>query len=137
MPLLWISLSFLLGIILASLISIPTWIWILISVLLFVLTYFFRLPITNYFSTFNFHPSTLFLPAIFFLGCAYYQIRQPNIDAFHIAFYNDRSYELLITGTVAEPPDIRDRYTNLRIKVEAVDTGDGDLPVDGVILIRV
>ena len=41
-----------------------------------------------------------------------------------------------VTGTLAEPPDYRDTYTNLRVKVEQVDTGDGDLPVSGLILVR-
>ena len=98
MPLLWISLSFILGIIFASLVSFPTWAWILISILLFPLSFFLRPRITETFSTFHFLPITFFLPTILFLGSAYYQFRQPNIDAFHIAFYNDRNYELLITG---------------------------------------
>lgn len=144
MPLLWISLSFLLGIIIASQISLPTWAWTLIALLLFPLSLFLRSRfthyvsrITDYFPTFHFLPITFFLPTILFLGATYYQLRQPNIDAFQIAFYNDRNYELLITGFVAEPPDYRDSYTNLKIQVETVDTGDGDLRVDGFILVRV
>ncbi|MBL8051295.1 MAG: ComEC/Rec2 family competence protein, partial [Anaerolineales bacterium] len=141
MPLLWISLSFLLGIILASIFSLPTWSWILISILLFPLFFFLRSKITNYqFSTIHYQlfiTRYFFLPTILFLGSAYYQFRQPNIDAFHIAFYNDRNYELLITGYLVEPPDYRDTYTNLKLRVEAVDTGDDDLPVDGFILVRV
>lgn len=146
MPLLWISLSFIAGIILASYISLPTWVWILISLLLFLVSLFLRsklqitnykLLIKNYLSTFHFLPITFFLPTIFFIGSAYYQLRQPNIDVFHIAFYNDRNYELLITGFITEPPDYRDTYTNLKIQVEDVDTGDGDFAVDGLLLVRV
>jgi competence protein ComEC len=44
---------------------------------------------------------------------------------------------LLITGTLAEPPDYRDTYTNLKIKVEAIDSGSGDLPGEGLLLVRV
>lgn len=137
MPLLWISLSFIFGIILASLISLPTWVWILISILLFPLSFFLRPRIQNYFSNFQFLPIIFFIPTILFLGSAYYQFRQPNIDSFHVAFYNDRNYELIITGYLIEPPDYRDKYTNLKIKVENVDTGDGDFVVDGLILVRV
>lgn len=139
MPLLWISLSFIFGIIFANFISLPTWVWILISAFFFLVLFFLRKKIinhevrnTNYLSTFHF-----LLPAIFFLGSAYYQFRQPNVDAFHIAFYNDRNYEVLITGYVAEAPDYRDTYTNLKIQTEFIDTGDGDLPVSGLILVRV
>lgn len=73
-------------------------------------------------SLFHLPLSTFYLIFIFF-GAAWYQFRQPNIDAFHIAFYNDRDYEMLVTGTLSEPPDYRDTYTNLRLKVEAVDSG--------------
>jgi competence protein ComEC len=44
---------------------------------------------------------------------------------------------LLVTGTLVEPPDYRDNYTNLRLKVSGVDTGDGNLPVSGLLLARV
>ena len=43
---------------------------------------------------------------------------------------------MLITGTLVEAPDYRDNYTNLRLDVEKVDTGDRDLPVHGLILVR-
>lgn len=138
MPLLWISLSFLAGIVLAASVHFPTLAWALIALLFFLLSLFLRNSqlITRY-SLLTSHPFVPLLPIFLFLGSAYYQFRQPNIDAFHIAFYNDRSYELLITGSLAEPPDYRDKYTNLKINVTAVDTGDGDLPVSGQILARV
>ncbi|MCB0119303.1 MAG: DUF4131 domain-containing protein, partial [Anaerolineales bacterium] len=134
------SLSFLAGIVLAASLTLPAWAWTLIALLLFLLSLFLHRRFPNFtfpaskqpLSTYHF-----FLPAIFFLGAAYFQFRQPNIDAFHIAFYNDRSYDLLITGYLDEPPDYRDTYTNLKVNVEAVDTGDGDLPVSGQILVRV
>ena len=140
MPLLWISLFFIAGIILASLLSLPSWAWILISAaffLLFVILRSLSSRLTPYASRFILHPLFILLPATLFLGSAYYQFRQPNIDAFHIAFYNDRNYELLITGSLSKPPDYRDSYTNLKLKVESVDTGSGDMPVSGEILVRV
>ena len=138
MPLLWISLSFLIGIVLAAAIHLPSWAWAFIALPFFLLSFFLRNSqfITRY-SFLVTYPFITLLPIFLFLGSAYYQARQPNIDAFHIAFYNDRDYELLITGSLAEAPDYRDKYTNLRINVKAVDTGDGDLPVSGEILVRV
>ncbi|MBE0683274.1 MAG: ComEC/Rec2 family competence protein [Anaerolineales bacterium] len=139
MPLIWISLSFIAGIVLASLLTLPAWAWILLSSFLFLLFLLVRSRYSSLISRFSFlasSPFLLTLPIFFFLGSAYYQLRQPNIDAFHIAFYNDREYELLISGSLSEPPDYRDNYTNLKLKVEAVDTGDGDLPVSGFILVR-
>lgn len=130
MPLLWISLSFLTGIVLASIFSLPTWAWILISSAFFLLFIFLRSRSSRL-------PFAFVLPVFLFLGSAYYQFRQPNIDAFHIAFYNDRNYDVLITGSLAESPDYRDAYTNLKLNVEAVDTGSGDMPVSGFILVRI
>ena len=72
-----------------------------------------------------------------FLGASRYQMTVPNFDAYHIAFYNDRDYDLFVTGTLAEPPDYRDNYTNLRLKVTNVDTGDRLLPAEGLLLARV
>ena len=159
MPLLWISLSFLTGIVFTSVLSLPTWAWILISTAFFLLFIFLRSlssrslsidnhspssinqqspsPLFTFYFLLTTHPLYFALPTILFLGSAYYQLRQPNIDAFHIAFYNDRNYELLITGSLAGPPDYRDNYTNLKLKVEAVDTGSGDMPVSGYVLVRV
>ncbi|GAB4570354.1 MAG: hypothetical protein Fur0017_16760 [Anaerolineales bacterium] len=138
MPLLWISLSFLAGIVLAASFHLPTWTWALIALAFFLLALFLRN--SQRFTRFSFlvtYPFLTLLPIFLFLGSAYYQFRQPNIDAFHIAFYNDRSYDLLITGSLVEPPDYRDKYTNLKVNVTAVDTGNGDLPVSGQILVRV
>jgi competence protein ComEC len=145
MPLLWSSLSFLLGIILAHAVSLPAWAWLLITAFVFLLSLLFRYLITrnpNYESRITNFASQLstfhfLLPTFLLLGSAYYQFRQPSIDAFHVAFYNDRSYDVLITGHLTRLPDYRDKYTNLRIEVEAIDTGSGDMPVSGLLLVRV
>ena len=91
-----------------------------------------RLP-----ASFPLHPFAFVLLCALCLGAARYQISVPKFNAFHIAFYNDREYDLLITGTLVEPPDYRDNYTNLRLKVSGVDTGDRELPVSGLLLARV
>ncbi len=138
MPLLWISLFFLAGIILAATVHLPTWAWAFIALAFFLLALFIRrAQLTTRYSSLSTYPFIPLLPIFLFLGSAYYQVRQPNIDAFHIAFYNDRSYDLLITGSLIEHPDYRDTYTNLVLNIEAVDSGDGDLPASGRLLVRV
>ena len=140
LPLMWFSLAFLAGIVLASLISLSIWIWAGLSLLFLLLALFISFfPL----SSFRSHPSSLILqPFTFvlffalFLGAVRYQLSIPEFDAFHIAYYNDRDYDLLITGTLVEPPDYRDSYTNLRLDVEKVDTGDRDLTAHGLILVR-
>src|SRR5687768_17998499 len=168
LPLMWFSLAFLAGIVLAKLVSLPTsvrvppggeirlateWIWVGLSILFLVPALFTRFfpPLVSLRATLPSHPSA-FLPSTLlraslhpftfvllfalFLGAARYQLSVPDFDANHIAFYNDRDYDLLIAGTVVEPPDYRDNYTNLRLDVEKVDTGDRDLIVHGLILVR-
>ncbi|MBI5351420.1 MAG: ComEC/Rec2 family competence protein [Chloroflexi bacterium] len=141
MPLLWIALSFITGIVIASLFSVSAYIWLGIALALLLIFILFRLPrfSSNPISKFllRLPLSSFFILLSFFLGAALYQFRQPNIDPFHIAFYNDRDYDMLVTGTLAEPPDYRDAYTNLRLNVEAVDSGSDDLPVSGILLVRV
>jgi competence protein ComEC len=86
-------------------------------------------------------PSTLIIASLalvaFCLGAARYHYSLPILDAHYIAWYNDRAYEVLVTGTVSDPPDIRDSYTNLRVNTIDIDTGDATLQVHGPILARV
>ncbi|MCC6298705.1 MAG: ComEC/Rec2 family competence protein [Anaerolineales bacterium] len=138
LPLVWISLAFLAGIVLAKFVSLPLWGWIGLALLFIVLAILARLFLL---SSFLFPLSSFIFPFILLssllLGSARYQLSVPNFDAYHIAFYNDRNYDLLITGYLVEPPDYRDAYTNLRIRVTNVDTGDRELEVGGLLLVRV
>lgn len=144
LPLVWVSLAFLAGIALASYLSLPVWVWAVFAVLFMILAIFVRrfspfesLRASHPTFHFLFQPFFFLLFFFLFLGSARYQFSVPNFDAFHVAFYNDRNYDLLLTGHLVEPPDYRDSYTNLRLQVTAVDTGDGDLPVEGLLLARV
>ncbi|HKI54548.1 MAG TPA: ComEC family competence protein, partial [Anaerolineales bacterium] len=136
-PLMWFSLAFLGGIVLGKFASLPLWFWIVFTVIAIFLSILAQVLTSRFDLTYLiFRPFVYVLFLGLFLGAARYQYSVPKFDAFHIAFYNDREYDLLITGTLAEPPDYRDNYTNLRVKVEKVDTGDGDLPASGLILVR-
>jgi competence protein ComEC len=137
MPLFWLSLAFIAGILLAGLWALPVIAWyilagvaIFIFLLLGILSAIHRISITQRFLF------SMILLAAFFLGAARYRSTIPHLDAHYIAWYNDRDYELLVTGTLTDPPDERDTYTNIRLAVTDVDTGDGNLPVEGLILAR-
>jgi competence protein ComEC len=133
-PLVWVSLAFLSGIALAKYASLSLWVWVALAILFLLLAVGSRV---FHLSSFLLHPFSFILFFFLFLGSARYQLSVPHFDAFHIAFYNDRDYDLLITGYLIEPPDYRDSYTNLRLQVTAVDTGDGDLQANGLLLARV
>ena len=136
LPFFWLSLAFLVGIVLASQVSFTYDIWITLAgaSLLFSLRPA-RLAGFLHLTTRTYLIITLSLLS-FCLGGLRYQLSLPKVDAFHIAWYNDREYDLLVTGILSQPPDYRDTYTNLRLQVEAVDTGSGDLPVKGEMLVR-
>ena len=136
LPFFWFSLAFLTGVVLSSQVSYSNvWgvfagLFLLLALLAKNLSPLVHLSIKTYL--------VIVLSLISFcLGGLRYQVSIPEIDALHISWYNDREYDLLVTGTLSEPPDYRDNYTNLHINVEAVDTGSGDLPVQGKLLARV
>lgn len=81
-------------------------------------------------------PWLALLLALLLGGWRYFSV-QPRVTPFHIAWFADRTYDVWVTGALAQPPDVRDTYTNLRLDVQSVDTGDGDLPAHGLILARV
>ncbi len=137
LPLLWLSLAFITGILFAGQLTLPVLVWLILAggtFIIFILLRIFsaRLHLSN-------TPLCLFFPGllvIFFLGAARFQSTIPRLDAHYIAWYNDREYEVLVTGTLTDPPDERDTYTNLRVDVTRIDTGGETLPVHGLILAR-
>ena len=137
LPFFWISLAFLTGVVLASQINVSVSTWLTFAgMFLFFAMLAFWLPKSLHISAKTYLVVVISLVS-FCLGGWRFQVSLTNIDAFHIAWYNDREYDLLVTGTLAQPPDYRDTYTNLRVNVKAVDTGSGDLPVEGELLARV
>jgi competence protein ComEC len=137
LPLMWFSLAFLAGIIFGSLVSLSIWAWIALTIFSILLLILAQVLVPIPPITFSIRPFGFILLAAFCLGALRYQISVPQFNEFHIAFYNDRDYELLVTGVLIEAPDYRDEYTNLRLKVTHVDNGDRELPANGLILARV
>ncbi len=151
MPLLWLSLAFLAGILLAANFSMPTWVWALscglflflgiISSLLSRLPPRLTGPVPRLpFSLPGLPVSLVWIFLVFFLGGFRYQSVQPDLsDPAFIASYNDQEVGQVIVGTLIKPPDLRDTYTNLRLSVEEIKPIDGVrfAPVSGLLLARV
>jgi len=136
-PLFWLGLAFIAGILLASQVGwgVPVWLGLsglalLSAVLLHRHSNFFNLPAST---RLLFSLSLL----VAMLGGLRYQAAQPELSPFFVAWYNDREYKVTLTGWLAAPPDQRDGYTNLRIHLDSLDTGDQSLPVQGLVLARV
>jgi competence protein ComEC len=147
MPLLWVSLAFISGILLGNLAGIPFFVWLILAGLALFVPILLRRVLTAM--------STLRLPSInlalqsprlplitacviaAFLGAARIQSTVPTHTISQIAWFNDRQYDVLVTGTLIEPPDYRDSYTNLRLQVQQVDTGQDQFKVSGLLLARV
>ena len=137
LPLLWLSLAFMAGILLASQFHLTIQAWSLLAVTGLVV--FIVLRIVSPRLRKPIQPRVIYIPALLmfvFLGAARYQGTQPRVDAFYISWYNNRDYQVLITGTVTDPPDIHDTYTNLRVEATSIDTGDKPLQVSGLLLAR-
>jgi competence protein ComEC len=158
LPLFWLSLAFLTGIwaagqihssrslfialirlVLPAQVALGRDLWLVLAALAVLLAVLLR--VFHAHLRIRLASSTLLLVSLaliaFCLGAARFAFTVPRVDAGYIAWYNDRDYGLLVTGTLAGPPDERDTYTNLRLQVTQVNTGDQRLPVTGLILARV
>lgn len=129
-PLLWVSTALVTGIVLASLKTLEplAWFGLAFAGLVVALLVHRLRPQASF--------AILLIPGFIFIGAARYQMAQPIITPESISYYNDLDRRVYVTGTLAEPPDVRDTYMNLRINTSAIDLGLGDIPVHGAILIR-
>lgn len=128
MPLLWISLAYLLGLFLGSFLPWkgPGWLFIAGGCLvLWPLLRWLPTARTAFITRLGWIARSephLYLPPILLAGFLFFGVWRinasgPGLSHDHIAALNDRgSYR--ITAVVAAPPDIRDRSTQLRLDVE-------------------
>lgn len=128
-PFLWLGLALLAGIVLSSLVhwTLPVWLGLVGLGLLaaFLIHRRFR------------HPLVGLSILVFLLGGLRYQAAQPVLSPNFVAWYNDRAYRVTLTAWLVSPPDPRDGYTNLRLRLISIDTGDRPLPAEGLFLARV
>ncbi len=139
-PLFWISLAFLIGILAGKQLTLPVSIWMALALTSLSLAGLWRFlkrstVLQGQARALSILP---FFLTSFFLGAARLQAAIPTITAHDLAWYNDRQYEVRITGWVTAPPDRRDRYANLIVRAVSIDAGnEGNLPVDGLLLARI
>jgi len=134
MPLLWVSLAFLTGIGLNGMFRLPPNIWVLATLIPAIIVWGISKKIPGIKS------SAWIMIAVLtavLLGAGRYQLTIHKLTPSDVAWFNDRKYDLLIKGWIVEPPDYRDTYTNLRVRVQQLDTGKDLFDVGGLLLVRV
>jgi competence protein ComEC len=165
MPLFWLSLSFLAGILVAAVSRLSELAWLSLGggVLLLWLgsLYLSRIgnrskatlsfPFYKRISTrvrsaldrFKSFSLPIPLPLLFMfmaLGAARYQLSVPNLaDPGLVSRYNDLPTIYTVEGVLVEPPDARDTYTNLLVQVDALQAvGEtAAQPIHGQILAKI
>jgi competence protein ComEC len=147
LPLLWISLALMGGMALASVIQANVLVWMLLAVLALSSIYpayrilHARIPLQLGSVHFDLPRGSVMLGlvclAAVHFGALRFQINVPPTSEDQIGFHNDAGYDVLVTGTLRDPPDVRDTYANLRVQVRQLDDGHGPITVKGVVLARV
>ena len=141
MPLFWLSLVFISGMLFASLVSMPTVAWaglagfclITLAASRFVSR---RVPAftarlsrsVSIADEYAPHLPFLILGAVFFAGAGRWQSVQPDISPGTLAYYNDRGEYVTVEGLLVRPPDVRDTYTNLLVDVDRFQIENAQLP---------
>jgi competence protein ComEC len=166
MPLFWVSLAFLLGVLLAASLPLPTAAWLGLAGLALPLPFLTRIstflvsrfPILQRLrlprlpgrlaQSIGYFTQKLpripilipysLLPLFLLLGASRYQAAQPRLTPASLAWYNDQLLEVELEGVLVRPPDVRDTYANLRLRVESLRRLDAEQPieVDGLLLAR-
>ncbi|HEY5668418.1 MAG TPA: ComEC/Rec2 family competence protein, partial [Anaerolineales bacterium] len=150
MPLLWLSLCFLAGVLLASELPLSDIAWLALGGLVLslwllrkVFQRIYRVYVLGlvrlFFNPISIHPTQTYtrlvalvsharpplpipiLLVFITLGGARYQLDLPDFsDPGLIARYNDQGSIYQVEGLLVEPPDVRDTYTNLRLQAERI-----------------
>lgn len=140
MPLLWLSLVFLAGILLAAALPAPAWVWGsggLAAAAIAAAEWRWLSARAAWIRLRAWLPLPLgVLLTGLFLGALRSQIAVPVWGTGDLAFYNGNP-ELTLTGWVADYPDRRESAVLLRVRIETIQPdGKVSSPVDGVALLR-
>lgn len=151
MPLLWLSLAYLAGVLCGRYLVLPVGLWFGAAagfVAVHVLVSQLRLPgrIPHIESLRRRMRKTIPLPlfiliAFICLGAGRFQTVNPTPSIHHLAYYNDIPDPLAVSGTVVEPPDVRDTFTYIKVSASGIRSlaagASINYPVHGGLLARI
>jgi competence protein ComEC len=135
LPLFWVSLAFLSGIFLNRFLRAPLDVWLIITLTPIIVALILRRRVARLAS-----PNVWLIAAAgiaLLLGAMRYQQTIHKITPADVSWYNDRKYDVLVTGSLTDPADYRDAYTNLRLNVKQIDNGQKNFNVSGLLLAHV
>ena len=135
LPLLWVSLAFLSGIVADRFLRAPLAVWLIITLIPIIAALILRKRFARL-ASLNIWLIASVCTAVL-LGAMRYQQTMRKITPADVSWYNDRKYDVLVTGTLNDPPDYRDAYTNLRLNVKQIDNGQRFFNVSGLLLAHV
>ena len=135
LSLLWVSLAFLGGIVLNRFLRASLDVWLIIILAPIITAMILRRRVARLALLNIWLIAALFIAL--FLGAMRYQQTIHKITPADVSWYNDRNYEMLVTGTLIDPPDYRDAYTNLRLNVTQINNGQKFFNVSGLLLAHV
>lgn len=131
LPLLWLSLAFIAGILLAAILALPTWAWLLATMAAAgaVLAFSRRSPWLPLFA--------LGAACVLFAGATRYQVAQPSFTPSDLAFYNDTTDYAEIQGVVSKAPVSHDSYLEFTLDANELMLADErEVAVRGRLLVR-
>jgi len=135
LPLLWVSLAFLSGIVLNRFLRASLDVWLIITLIPIIAALILRRRVPRLASLNVWLIAAVCMAVL--LGAMRYQQTIRKITPADVSWYNDRKYDVLVTGTLNDPPDYRDAYTNLRLNVKQIDNGQRFFNVSGLLLAHV
>lgn len=157
MPLFWLSLAFLLGIVAAPYFDLPAGAWLVLAGLFLAFLYLPRV-LRGRISLFPSHRTAIdstgrlgqliellrarltrlpfvLLPLFFALGGARHAASLPSIDAGHVAYYNDTENTITLQAVLIDLPDERDGFSFLKVRAKALRlfANSPEIPVKGLV----
>ncbi|MCL4258150.1 MAG: ComEC/Rec2 family competence protein [Anaerolineales bacterium] len=131
LPLLWISLAFVLGIVAAAGLALaPTNLWLALGSLAVLVM------IVGWRKLDRLARLGALASLLLCVGALRYQAAQPVVSADTLIYYNETESSVTIWGTLSRPPVYRYTYIELWVDVEQIDLGEGQQSISGQMLAR-